>query len=108
MCQFKHWFFDDSGYVVQCEECSYFQLSFGTTMLTLNNNNYKAFVDLVSSKKEDHVSMSDKNTKCVVLATPCSSIHTILTENELDRLHNMLQEADTEMKTQHLLAMFNQ
>lgn len=107
MCQFKHWFFDDNGYVVQCEACGYFQLSFGTTMLTLNNSNYKAFVDMVSTKKEDHIPMTDKNIKCVVLSTPSNCIHTILTENELDKLYHMLQEADTEMKTQQMLSLFN-
>ncbi len=108
MCQFKHWFFDDNGYVVQCEACGYFQLSFGTTMLTLDNTNYTAFVKLVATTKESHVPMKDKNVKCIVLPTPSTCIHNIFTENEFEHLHSMLQEADTEIKTHQLLSLFNQ
>lgn len=107
MCQFKHWFFDESGYVVQCEKCDYFQVSFGTTILTLDTNNYKTFVELVTVKKHNHISMNNPNTKCIIMPTPCSSINTILSEAELDTLYHMLCEADTEMQTQQLISLFN-
>jgi len=107
MCHYKHWYFNDEGYVVQCERCNHFQVSFGTTMLTLDAANYHTLVKMVAGRRNNHVSVNDIDAKCVVLPTPCSSIHTVLSQKELFQLHDMLQEADTEMKTQELLNLFN-
>ncbi|MFL9482398.1 DUF6686 family protein [Chitinophagaceae bacterium LWZ2-11] len=106
MCDFKSWYFDDKGYIIQCMDCKNFQVCFGTTMLTLSEHNYQAFADLVFYKKETHVPMNNDTAKCVILATPCKTIHSILTEPELTELYNMLQDADTEMKAEQLIQLF--
>ena len=106
MCHFKSWFVDNNGYVVNCERCNYFQVCFGTTMLTLSADDYQIFTFVVAQKKEDHVAMQDPNVRCVVVPTPCNSIHFLITERELGQLHHMLQEVDSEMKAQHLIGMF--
>ena len=107
MCQFKSWYVDGNGYVVNCENCKYFQVCFGTTMLTLSAEDYQVFALLVTRKKEDHVPMHDPNIRCVVLPTPGANIHFLLTENELELLYNMLQEVDNEMKTRQLIELFH-
>ena len=107
MCNFKSWHFDDNGYVIECMECSYLRVCFSSTLLTLNKEDYSAFYDLVCWKKESHISMHDENTKCIVLATPCKSVQIILTEKELNDLYHMLQQADTEIRTQQLLDLFS-
>lgn len=107
MCNFKSWHFDDNGYVVECMECSYLRVCFSSSLLTLNKENYQAFFDLVCRKKESHISMHDENTKCIVLATPSKSIQILLSEKELNELYYMLQQADTEIKTQQLLDLFS-
>lgn len=106
MCHFKSWYLDEYGYVVKCEKCNYFQVCFGTLMLTLSEFDYQALVELVAHKKEDHIPMEDPNVRCVILPTPSGMIHAILNERELYQLHKMLQEADNEMKTQQLIGLF--
>lgn len=106
MCHFKSWYCDGNGYVVNCERCNYFQVCFGTTMLTLSAEDYQILTLVVSQKKEEHVPMQDANVRCVVLPTPCHSIHLLVTEKELNQFHHMLQEADSEMKAQHMIGMF--
>ncbi|HVV05955.1 MAG TPA: hypothetical protein VHC96_17105 [Puia sp.] len=106
MCLFKTWFFDEHGYVVSCEHCNHFQICFGTTMLTLNPSDYEVLVRIVAQKKEDHVTMPDPNVRCVILPTPCRTIHSYLSERELFLLHHMLQEADNEIKTQEMISLF--
>lgn len=108
MCNFKSWFFDDNGYVIECKECNYLRVCFGNTMLTLTKRDYHSFSDLVFWKKESHVSMQDIDTKCIVLATPCKSVQMILSERELIQLYEMLQHADIEIRTQQLLDLFNE
>ncbi len=107
MCNFKSWYFDDNGYVVQCQVCNHYQLSFGTTILTLDDKNYHIFASLVFATKENNVAVNNATIKCVVLPTPSSCVSTILTQHELDNLYNMLQEVDTEMKAEQLLSLFN-
>jgi hypothetical protein len=107
MCNFKSWYFDDDGYVIECMECNYLRVCFSNTMLTLQPQDYQAFYDLVCWKKETHLSVHDENTKCIVLATPCRSVQIILSGRELSDLYNMLEHADVEIRTQQLLNIFN-
>lgn len=106
MCHFKSWYIDENGYVVKCQRCQYLQICFGTLMITLNEQDYQIFTELVSRKKEDHVPMHDPNIRCVVLPTPSGVVHAIVSERELGQLHKMLQEADNEMKVQQLIGLF--
>jgi hypothetical protein len=106
MCHFKTWYFDDNGYVVSCEHCNHFQVCYGTTLLTLGPRDYQTLVRMVAEKKDDHIAMHDANVRCVVLPTPCRTIHSFLSERELSQLHHMLQEADNEIKAQEMLRLF--
>lgn len=75
-------------------------------MLTLSPSDYEVLVKMVNQKKEEHAPMHDPNIRCVVLPTPCSTIHSFLSERELHLLHGMLQEADNEIKAQELISLF--
>lgn len=108
MCQFSNWYADEDGYVIQCKECMHFQVSFGTTMLTLNEAQYQTFVSIVACKKQELDPMHDPNCKCIVLPTPSGAVNIILSEKELNFLYNMTQAADNELKTSQLLGLFNE
>lgn len=75
-------------------------------MLTLHPGDYEVLVRMVAQKKEEHAPMHDPNVRCVVLPTPCSTIHSFLSERELFLLHHMLQEADNEIKAHELISLF--
>lgn len=107
MCNFKNWYYDDNGYVVQCLACNFYRMGFGSTLLTLTEKDYQFFFKLVCNTKEAHIAMHDVGIKCILLPTPCKSIHIMLNETELNELYSMMQEADIEMKTQQLLDLFS-
>ena len=107
MCNFKTWHIDDHGCVLQCKACNTYQVTFGTTMLTLNENNFAAFVRLVTMRYETLIPIDDDKLKYIVLPTPSNTIHIVLTEKELLDLHGMLQSADTEIKSQQMMALFD-
>jgi len=75
-------------------------------MLTLSPADYEVLVRMVARKKEVHVPMHDPNIRCVILPTPCNNIHSFLSERELQLLHDMLQEADNEIKAQEMIRLF--
>lgn len=106
MCYFKSWYYDEGGYIIQCEDCKHFQVSFGTSMLTLDERQYQTFTRMVCLKKEEHAAMQNTDCKCIILPTPSSSVHTILSEKELMHLYEMVQAADIEIKTDHMISLF--
>ncbi len=108
MCHFKNCYAGENGYIIQCEDCQHFQVGFGTTVLTLNAYDFQAFLGIVAYKKEHHQPMQDPTIRCIVLPTPCSSVHLIFSEKELDNLHAMLQEGDNEIRSQQLIDLFAQ
>jgi hypothetical protein len=106
MCYFKNWHADEYGYIVKCECCNHFQVCFGTTLLTLNDVDFEAFRGIVKYKMESHVPIHDNDTRCILIPTPCYIVHSVLSENELARLHAMLEKVDSDLKAQQLLALF--
>src|SRR5262245_2092725 len=98
MCKWKTFYAGGEGYVVQCEECQYVQLGFGTAMLTLTREDFGVFVDLVAQRWAVHVP-AGHDRKCIMLPTPVPFYKVLLTEDELHDLDRMLQLADSEMKT---------
>ncbi|PVD49567.1 hypothetical protein DC498_24555 [Terrimonas sp.] len=106
MCQFTNWYADEDGYVIQCKECMHFQVSFGTIMLTLDEQQYQTFVAIVAAKKQALVPMQDCNCKCIILPTPSSAVNIVLSEKELNFLFDMTQAADNELKASQLLSLF--
>ncbi|MBX3241973.1 MAG: hypothetical protein KIT80_13375 [Chitinophagaceae bacterium] len=106
MCRFRNWYSDENGYVIQCEDCCYFQVSFGTTMLTMSKREYLHFAEMVSDKRNCYPAMQDANCKCIILPTRSESVHIILSSNELTVLHEMVQQVDIEMRTRELINLF--
>lgn len=106
MCHFKNCYTGENGYIVRCEDCQHFQVGFGTTVLTLNAYDFQAFLGIVTYKKENYQPGKDPHVRTIVLPTPCSTVHLIFSDSELNDLHAMLQEADTEIKAQELIELF--
>lgn len=106
MCQFKRWYADEHGYVIECRDCKHFQVCFGTTLLTLDENHFQAFMGLIRHRKENHYPLNETDTRNIVIPTPCNTIHALLSGRELDQLDNMLEEADNERRSRELLELF--
>ncbi|GGH75217.1 hypothetical protein HNQ91_004644 [Filimonas zeae] len=107
MCNFKQWSHNKHGYIIQCDDCKSFQLCFGTTMLTLREEEYVQFSEWVVYKRESLVPLHDKNLKSISLPTVCPQVQVIVTEKELNNLYELVQEADNEMKVNQLLSLFH-
>jgi hypothetical protein len=108
MCQFQSLYFNDDGYVVYCKKCNRYQLAFGSSLLTLKPGDFTVFCNVVKRKcREEHDFSTAEHSKTVVIPTPCNGMYMLLTKKEARLFHRILEEADTEMKTQQLLGLFN-
>lgn len=108
MCEFQSLYYDDDGYVVVCKDCGYYQLAFGSTMLSLSAEDYIKLCKIVRNKYNYVDFTASENTRNVVIPTPSQGLYLLLTRNEANRLYEILEEADTEEKARSLMALFNQ
>lgn len=108
MCRFQSLYFNDDGYVVYCKQCNRYQLAFGSTLLTLKPHDFIVFCNVVKTKcREENDLSGAEHSKTVVIPAPCDGMYMLLTKKEAHLFHRILEEADTEMKTQQLLGLFN-
>lgn len=106
MCEYWNWYADEDGYIIQCKTCLYFQVCFGTTMVTLTEKQYHGFIKVIAAKKHGCIALENKNCKHIIIPTISDAINIILSERELDHLYDMTQTVDNELKTNQLLSLF--
>lgn len=107
MCNYHVWFKDEkAGYVAECMHCNKMQLCFGNILINFKKEDFKSFCDYIADMQFQKSTCKSRNTKSVVLATPCAGISFILTADELDGMCRMTDYVDTEMKTAAMIKMF--
>lgn len=107
MCNYHTWFHNDKrGYVIECNKCNKIQVCFGNMLLSFDQNSFACFRNCVENNLARVPVMADRNVKSVVLSTGHNGVNIILSEAELHGLHNMIDYADTEMKTAALVKLF--
>jgi hypothetical protein len=108
MCNSKTWFQDDNiGYVVECNQCQKIQAGFGNLMVTFTRRDFDTFRLYLLKLNNNSQPCSNKKIKSIVIHTPAEGICFLLSEDELLGLLQMVEYADTEMKTEGLIKLFN-
>ncbi len=109
MCNYQTWFHDDSiGYVVECNECKKIQAGFGNLMVTFTHKDFENFRRYLLQITENRQPAASRKIKSVVIQTPSDGICFLLSEEELMGLQQMVEYADTEMKSASLIKLFNE
>lgn len=108
MCSYQTLYHSDkSGYVVRCNECENIQVGFGNLMLTVNESEFDSFRVWLKKMLDEQSATDIKETiRCIVIPTPCDGIKLLLSLRELREFDQMLEEADTELKSFSLLKLF--
>ncbi|MEO5999333.1 MAG: DUF6686 family protein [Chitinophagaceae bacterium] len=107
MCQFQKLYNDENGYVVRCNKCSYYQVLFAGTMLSINREEFEKFQLQISNQKQQDDPV-DQQVKNMVLPTTRPGVHLVLSPGELNQLKQMMEYAETEIKTLALLDLFRE
>jgi hypothetical protein len=107
MCQFHTWFHDvETGYVIECLRCQKIQVSFGNISATFHFEQFDQLRQYVGRLWEIYQPLRNHDAKTVVLHTPSEGLHILLSERELDQLHQMLEHADNERTAKQLISLF--
>lgn len=107
MCRFKTWYHHEHiGYVVECNECQNLQIGFGNVMTTVSYSDFEVFRKHIAYVRENYSPDVNPLRKSILLQTPYDGLRFLLTERELNDLHNMVEQTDNERKAAQLLQFF--
>jgi hypothetical protein len=108
MCKYDALYHNDStGYVVRCKDCDKIQIGYGNIMLTVNYEGFDAFRWWLKHILEEQDPAQKETLRCITVPTPCDGVKLLLCRRELKEFDEMLEEADTELKSTSLLNLFS-
>jgi hypothetical protein len=107
MCNYQTVFHDDAvGYIVKCRACEKLQVGFNNLVMTFSIEEFEAFKNWIGRIKDNCVDGQDERVRSVVIPTPCEGMKLLLSPKELNSFNNMLEAADSELKSLELLKLF--
>jgi len=107
MCHYQTLYHDDTtGYVVRCPECEKIQVGYGNLMVTFSRGDFDDFRWWLKKIKNDQDLSQSRTLRCIVIPTPCEGMKLLLSLRELTDFDNMLETADTELKSLELIRLF--
>jgi len=107
MCTYHTCYQNESkGYIVQCTECRRLQMGYGNMMIVFFPDEFNSFRRLVSGLQSEQPLEERRQLKHIVIPTPADSVRLLLSRDDLAELHEMLEEADSEIKARQLLELF--
>ncbi|MDF2187154.1 DUF6686 family protein [Paraflavitalea sp. CAU 1676] len=107
MCQYQTLFYDEKvGYVIRCMHCENFQIGYGNVLINLHTPDFHDFVEWIRDCPIDDYGATDPGIKSIIIPTPCDGLKLYLSQRELRDLHQMLESADSEWRSQEMLQLF--
>jgi hypothetical protein len=76
-------------------------------MLTFGQEDFNAFNSWVRSTREEQYLTQKQSLRNIVIPTPGEGVKFLLSKSELVELDEMLEEADTELKSLAILRLFD-
>lgn len=108
MCEFKQLYVGEDGYVVRCMDCTYLQCAFGSTVLTLSEEDFRTLRYVAHARLLEAGEGAAGDVKQYWLPTAHAGVNMLFTRRELRRFYHMLEHADTEMTVGAMVALFEE
>src|SRR4051812_25225386 len=94
MCSYKLLVHNKTGYILRCNGCAHYQVAFGTTLFSLDDDEFRPFCDHVSNLKMITVPNGFPEQKRIRVELPCcQSTMMVLNYRELAQFYNLVEEA---------------
>lgn len=104
MCTYTLLVHNSSGYMIQCKECGHFQLAFGTTEVTMHEDELRAFYNILHQQQyplEDRGALHRKTIRISI----ASGAAFALTPFETKELIDTIDEAMATLEVKNLLCV---
>ncbi len=107
MCNYRTLYYSDKyGYVIFCELCRHLQLGFGCVLINFQRDEFNSFRRVVREIIEDYEGMELSGSKSITIPTPCEGLSLFLSPVEINVLHDVLEQADTNLSVTELMNLF--
>lgn len=104
MCNYDILHHNEHGYIVKCRGCENLKVAFGTTTLTLNEDDFYELKYIADACYDRYKNCSCRSQKQIQIPTTTQAITLVYTLEELEKLIQLMDEAYINMEVQRLLA----
>jgi hypothetical protein len=108
MCNFTMIIQCEDGHVSQCAFCGVMEVLFGTSLIHFEYSNLAHFLRYLEMIQQDHATNPATERNIVLDLALTGILQVVVNTKDLAVLYDMLQNADTVIKQQSLLRLFNQ
>lgn len=106
MCQYQTLYHHPQhGYVIRCTQCDQVQLGFGFLLLNLTVGGFLSLHGYLSHCCKQPC--ENRHIRNRILPTPYDGIQLMMSTEELEQFFEMLDNAESEMRAQELIGLFN-
>jgi hypothetical protein len=103
VCTHKILAHNENGYVSLCQRCSHYQIAFISTILTLTEEQYSIFKSQVTKQLQCSKNEFSENHKTFCIHTFSENTRLILSLKELQKLVEILEEAEASLEVSNLM-----
>ena len=102
-CEYTTLHHNEYGYVIQCRNCTGFQVAFGNIMLHLQTEEYKALSDYLWLLHSNHSETEEPEVKKILVPTDSRKVTMVFSVLETERFYDLLQQAKLMQQVYHTL-----
>jgi hypothetical protein len=109
MCHYQALYHNEkTGYAIRCTDCEKIQVAFSNLVMTFSLEDFNDFRLWIKKISNDRTEYTNPMARCIMIAAPCQGIQLLLSAVELAELASLLECADTELQSLHLISLFDQ
>ena len=109
MCHYQALYHNEkTGYAIRCTECENIQVAFNNLVMTFNHRDFSDFRLWIRKISCNQPAYQNPAVRCIMIASPCQGIQLLVSAAELAELDNLLECADAELQSLHLISLFDQ
>ncbi|MCC6690507.1 MAG: hypothetical protein IT235_03145 [Bacteroidia bacterium] len=103
MCNLKPLHRTEQGYIANCEQCNQIQMVFGTNVVVMDRNEFQNFRSSISRLTALNQNNLFAESKSIVLPTPCPQVYFLFTQNQVEELLDLLNQASLMLEANEIL-----
>lgn len=104
MCNTKILEHNKFGYIARCNKCENIQLAFGTTAITLDEDQFDEFRETIRDYHEAYACKENPEVKDLYVPTVEPSISMVFSYKEIEILMEMLEQASLSLEIHKVLS----
>lgn len=104
MCNTKVLEHTKFGYIARCNKCENIQVAFGTSAITLDEEQFHEFRETIRDYHEAYACKESPEVKDLYIPTEVPSISLVFSYKEIEILMEMLEQASLSLEVHKVLA----